>query len=324
MTIQTVTGPAQETGIGVACMHEHLFMLSVGLYDRWPHLLDRQAAVNEVSTKVAAAMALGIQTIVDMTTPNMGRDIGLLREVAQRTGAHIIAATGIHPHEPLPLYLQGVVGDNSDGIDPERHAELFVHDITVGMDGTDIRAGIIKTGSDPVVDESNVRLLRGAALAHLRTGTPISTHTHAGNRVGLDQQDVLAEAGVDLRNVVIGHCGDSSDLGYLRALADRGSVLGMDRFGYTMPGHPAISTAERVRIIAELCRLGYADRMVLSSDSVSWSDVISAEYFNQHLPNWNLTYLPSTVVGLLNAAGVQHEDVAQMMQHTPARVLSPV
>lgn len=324
MSVHTVLGPVQVPALGFTAMHEHLFMLSVGLYDRWPHLLDREAAVSDVSAKVSNAMSLGIRTIVDMTTPNMGRDVALLSEVARRTGAHIVAATGAHPHEPLPLYLRGVVGDASGGIDPDRHAELFVHDILVGMDGTDIRAGIIKTGSDPIVDESNSRLLQGAARAHLRTGVPISTHTHAGNQVGLQQQDVFAEAGVDLRSVIIGHCGDSSDVGYLKALADRGSVLGMDRFGYTMPGRPAVPIAERVSIVAELCRDGYADRMVLSSDSVSWSDVISANYFAMHLPDWNLDFLPETVLGLLAAAGVNETDLHQMTTVTPSRILSPV
>lgn len=322
MSVQTVSGPVEAPALGFTAMHEHLFMLSVGLYDRWPHLLDREAAITDVSGKVTHAMSLGLRTIVDMTTPNMGRDVALLSEVASRTGINIVAATGAHPHEPLPLYLRGVVGDASDGIDPDRHAELFVHDILVGMDGTDIRAGIIKTGSDPLVDESNTRLLRGAARAHLRTGVPISTHTHAGNRVGLDQQDVFAEEGVDLRNVIIGHCGDSGDLAYLRALADRGSVLGMDRFGYTMPGRPPVPIVERVRIVAELCRDGYADRMVLSSDSVSWSDVISAEYFATHLPDWNLSFLPRTVVDLLAAAGVDETDLHQMTCITPSRILS--
>lgn len=323
MSVQTVSGAVEEWTLGFTAMHEHLFMLSVGLYDRWPHLLDREAVVTDVSAKVTYAMSLGLRTIVDMTTPNMGRNLALLSEVARRTGVHIVAATGAHPHEPLPLYLQGVVGDASDGIDPDRHADLFVHDILVGMDGTGIRAGIIKTGSDPIVDECNTRLLRGAARAHLRTGTPISTHTHAGNQVGLDQQDVFAEEGVDLRNVIIGHCGDSTDVAYLRALADRGSILGMDRFGYTMPGRPAVPLSERVRIVAELCRAGYADRMVLSSDSVSWSDVISADYFAAHLPNWNLSFLSGTVLGLLSAAGVDESDIHQMTRVTPGRILAP-
>jgi phosphotriesterase-related protein len=41
---------------------------------------------------------------------------------------------------------------------------------------------------------------------------------------------VLAQEGVDLRDVIIGHSGDSTDLDYLMKVADQGSILGMDRF----------------------------------------------------------------------------------------------
>ena len=322
MSIHTVSGTAEEASIGFTLMHEHLFMLSVGMYERWPHLLDRDAAVAAVAAKVSRAKSLGVKTIVDMTTPNMGRDLSLLTEVARLTDVNIVAATGAHPHEPLPLYLQGVVGDAADGIDPDRLADLFVHDIEVGMDGTEIKAGIIKTGSDPVVDENNTRLLLAAARAHLRTGAPICTHTHAGNQVGLQQQDVFANAGVDLRHVIIGHCGDSTDLSYLTALADRGSYLGMDRFGYTMPGRATLTTSQRVEVVAELCRLGYASKMVLSSDSVTWSDVISGDYFAEHLPDWNLAYVPNTVIDHLKEAGISDDDLYQMTHVNPATVLS--
>ncbi|WP_165478398.1 phosphotriesterase-related protein [Arthrobacter sp. S39] len=322
MSIRTVRGSVDEESIGFTLMHEHLFMLSVGMYERWPHLLNREAAIADVAAKVSRAKRLGVQTIVDMTTPNMGRDLSLLAEVARLTGVNIVAATGAHPHEPLPLYLKGVVGDAADGIDPDRLADLFVHDLQVGMDGTNVKAGIIKTGSDPVVDDNNTRLLLAAARAHLRTGAPISTHTHAGNQVGLQQQTVFADAGVDLRHVIIGHCGDSIDLNYLTALADRGSFLGMDRFGYTMPGRPALTISQRVGVVAELCRRGYAPKMVLSSDSVSWSDVISDGYFTAHLPDWNLSYVASTVIDHLKNAGVSEDDLHRMTHVNPALVLS--
>jgi hypothetical protein len=55
----------------------------------------------------------------------------------------------------------------------------------------------------------------------------ISTHSHADTRQGLVQQKILADNGVDLGNVLIGHAGDSADLDYLTRLADAGSWLGM-------------------------------------------------------------------------------------------------
>ena len=76
------------------------------------------------------------------------------------------------------------------------------------------------------------------------------------HRVGLDQQDVFAAEGVDLSRVVIGHCGDTEDLGYLEEILSRGSTIGMDRFGLDM----ILPTKQRVATIVELCKRGYADR----------------------------------------------------------------
>ena len=64
-----------------------------------------------------------------------------------------------------------------------------------------------------------------------QTGVPISTHTHAATRRGLEQQRIFTEEGVDLSRVVIGHCGDTTDIGYLEELIGNGSYIGMDRFG---------------------------------------------------------------------------------------------
>lgn len=57
------------------------------------------------------------------------------------------------------------------------------------------------------------------------------THTRLADRGGLVQQDVFEEAGVDLGCVVIGHCGDNTDVDYLERIDERGSFLGLDRFG---------------------------------------------------------------------------------------------
>jgi predicted metal-dependent phosphotriesterase family hydrolase len=55
------------------------------------------------------------------------------------------------------------------------------------------------------------------------SGLPISTHTHAESERGLDQQRIFEDEGVDLGRVIIGHSGDSTDLGYLERLIDNGS-----------------------------------------------------------------------------------------------------
>src|SRR5262249_60283836 len=134
------------------------------------------------------------------------------------------------------------------------------------------KAAIIKCATDTEGVPSTVEnILRAAARAQKATGLPISTHTWAAGRSGEAQQAIFAQEGVDLRRVIIGHSGDSDDLGYLRGLMDRGSTIGMDRFGL----EHFLPTVKRVEVVARLCAEGYAPKMVLSHDANCWTDLVS-------------------------------------------------
>ena len=150
------------------------------------------------------------------------------------------------------------------GGDDEPMISLFVRDIEEGIQGTGIKAGILKCATDePGITHDVERVLRAVAAAHRRTGVPISTHTHAATERGLDQQTIFEEEGVDLTRVIIGHCGDSTDPDYLEKLVSKGSLIGMDRFGIDVQ----LPFEDRVNIVAEMCKRGHANKMVLSHDA---------------------------------------------------------
>src|SRR5262249_61343346 len=111
-------------------------------------------------------------------------------------------------------------------------AELFIRDIPQGIGERGVKAAMSKCATDPAgVTPVIEGILRASARAQKATGVPISTHTWAAGRVGETQQASFAQEGVDLSRVIIGHSGDSEDLKYLRGLMERGSTIGMDRFG---------------------------------------------------------------------------------------------
>src|SRR5262249_16488161 len=172
--------------------------------------------------KMTELYGRGIRAIVDLTTVDLGRDIGLIVDVARRARVHVIVATGVWW---MPQRYFGVHG-------VDEVADLFIRDITHGIGTSGVKAGIHKcapetAGGAPVIDNGP----RASARAQKATGAPISTHTWAAGRSGEAQQAIFAQEGVDLRRVIIGHSGDSDDLGYLRGLMERGSTIGMDRFG---------------------------------------------------------------------------------------------
>src|ERR1700716_481919 len=190
-TVETALGAVATTDLGPTLMHEHIVTRSPGVQENWPHLWDRPAILAIAERKLADLHSRGIRTIVGLTTVDLGRDIGLIADVARRSRVHVIVATGVW-WMPQRYF-------SSHGIDEV--AELFIRDITVGIGASGVKAATDTAGVTPVIDN----ILRASARAQKATGVPISTHTWAAGRTGEAQQAIFAQEGVDLRRVIIGH-----------------------------------------------------------------------------------------------------------------------
>jgi phosphotriesterase-related protein len=200
---------------------------------------------------------------------------------------------------------------------------MFLRDIRDGIQGTGVKAAIIKCATDKAgVTPTIERILRATAAAHRESGAPIVTHTDAASRVGLDQQRIFREEGVDLSRVVIGHSGDSDDFDYLQRLLDAGSFIGADRFGLEMGTLPGLE--KRCRIVATLVERGYAGQILLSHDSSVFTDWWPEGYGADQAwrAGWNLELIPKTVVPMLRAMGVSESAVTAMLVDNPRRLLS--
>jgi phosphotriesterase-related protein len=193
----------------------------------------------------------------------------------------------------------------------------FVKDITEGIAGTGIKAGMLKCAIDePGLKPGVERVMRAIAKTNRITGTPITVHTAPLQETGLIVQQILTEEGVDLQDVVIGHCGDTTDIDYLMKIAGKGSILGMDRFGVEF----VISMDQRVATIAEMVRRGFADQLTLSHDCCAWSDFFPevADY-HAAMPRHNYMHIHQDVVPALLEAGVSQRDINKMFIDNPRR-----
>jgi phosphotriesterase-related protein len=306
-TVETARGPIPTTDLGPTLMHEHVVTRSPGVQENWPHLWDRAGILDIAERKLTELHGRGIRTIVDLTTVDLGRDIDLIVGVARRSPVHIIVATGVW-WMPQRYF-------SAHGIDAV--ADLFIRDITQGIAGSGVKAAIIKVATDtagvtPVIDN----ILRAAARAQKATGVPISTHTWAAGRTGEMQQAIFAQEGVDLRRVIIGHSGDSEDLDYLRGLMERGSTIGMDRFGLDN----FLPTEKRVAVLARLCTEGYAANMVLSHDANCWTDMLSEDAKRRTRPHWHYNHIPDDILPALRKAGVKEDQIEQMLVRNPRAI----
>jgi phosphotriesterase-related protein len=306
-TVETALGPVAIAELGPTLMHEHVVTRSPGVHENWPHLFDRPAILALAERKMSDLHARGIRSIVDLTTVDLGRDIDLIVDVARRSRVHVIVATGVW-WMPQRYF-------NAHGVD--HVAELFIRDITTGIGASGVKAAIIKCATDTAGVTSVIEnVLRASARAQKATGVPISTHTWAAGRSGEAQQAIFAQEGVDLRRVIIGHSGDSDDLGYLRGLMERGSTIGMDRFGL----EHFLPTAKRVEVLARLCAEGYAGRMVLSHDANCWTDMLSEDDKRRTRPLWHYTHISDDILPALRKAGVSDDQIDQMLVRNPRAI----
>ena len=315
--LNTARGPIDTTDLGVTLMHEHVFIMTTEIAQNYPEAWgDEDARVADAINRLNELKAAGVDTIVDLTVIGLGRYIPRIARVAAGTGLNIVVATGVYTYNDVPFFFHyRGPGAMLDG--PEIMTDMFVRDIESGIADTGVRAAILKCATDePGLTPGVERVLRAVAQAHRRTGVPISTHTHAGLRRGLEQQRIFAEEGVDLSRVVIGHSGDSTDVGYLEELIGAGSYLGMDRFGIDL----ILPFEQRVDIVARMCERGHADKMVLSHDASCYFDALPEELLPVAAPNWHYLHIQRDVIPALKARGVTDQQLHAMLVENPRTI----
>jgi len=250
-TINSVLGDLDTSDLGFTLMHEHLIVAAAGVYRDYPELLGSNL-MDRVVDELKRAKDGGVDTIVDLTTLDLGRNIELMAEASRRSGVNIIACSGWWLD--IPRFFEGVSADQM--------AEVFIREVEEGISGTGIKAGILKSASDimGVTPQAEI-VLRGVARAHLQTGVPIALHSYSPGQVGRQQLAIVKEEGVNLNRVKMDHSNDTTDVEYLIWLLDQGCFLGLDRY----PGWN-VSPLARTKTLKALIDAGYADRLCPSHD----------------------------------------------------------
>lgn len=319
--VETVRGPVDTAELGRTYMHEHIFVLTPEVQANFPEEWgSEEARVDDAVAKLEALAAQGIRSIADPTVIGLGRYIPRIQTIAERVPQlNIIAATGCYTYDQVPwfFFYRGPALGAALGLDfPEPMEQMFVKDITEGIADTGVKAAFLKCAIDHQgMTDGVARIMRAVAKAHRQTGAPITVHTHPGSQTGLAVKKLLCdEEGVQADRVVLGHSGDSTDVDHLSELADYGFILGMDRFGIN-----AETTFEaRSDTVVEMCRRGYADRMVLAHDASCYIDWIDPNVI-QFMDQWHYLHIHNDVLPYLREHGVSDEQIDSMLVDTPRR-----
>src|SRR5881275_1229740 len=164
--VETVAGRIDVEELGLTLIHEHFFSSDEAVTAQWPHVRDQNREHELALESAQAVSAHGVKTVVEPTAMLLGRDVRASQRLAAESGLQIVACTGIYTYDHLPQFL---LNRSEDFI-----AELFVHDIEQGIQGTDVRAAFIKCAADEAgVNERIEKIHRAAARASLQTGAPI-------------------------------------------------------------------------------------------------------------------------------------------------------
>lgn len=306
----TATGPIAADQLSRTLMHEHLSTA----------FADWQSDPRSVSPPYGERLAVGIDRIhemqsfgiasmIDPCPIDLGRSPELAAELMTRTGFTIVLATG--------LYLDNMAGAHwkmMARFGGARYlADAFIREITDGIAGTDVRAGVIKVATGPKRITAYERtVLEAAALASIETDTPITTHTDRG-AMGDEQQRMLVSFGVAPHRIIIGHCCGTTDHEYHLTIARGGSYLGFDRFGL----ESELPDDKRTEALWRLMSAGFGDRVVVSQDTVwcwlgrpaAWPDDA----------NWHVLRFVREIAPRLKELGATDADLDALLLHNPRR-----
>ena len=301
MAIMTVRGPITAQQAGPILSHEHVLCDLWSITRSYDGILDdEEMAVQELS---AFARAAGGGTLVDATSFGLGRNPRSLSRISEQSGVHIVMGAGWYREDVYPRMIWEL-GTNE-------LAQRIVEELTVGADGTGIRAGMIgEIGTErKSITPAQERVFRAAARAHGRTSAAILTHTTHFGELALEQIALLAEERVRPSRIVISHLGDRpgrNDM--LLAIARTGVYLSIDNIGYQGSGYPDDSV--RVRNILTLIAEGHLDQILLSGDICMKSHLKT--YGGKGYDHVHTHFLP-----LLSAHGVSAEQIHRMTVVNP-------
>ena len=338
--VQTVLGPIDPSELGPTTTHEHLYIdfsfmyrpaqdSALDLSDapitlenlgwvRHNHysshanlqLMDVDTAVSEASLYKAA----GGGTIVDATTIGIGRDARALERISRDSGVHVVMGAG--------FYVDAVHPDCMDSLNADVLSQRIVDDIRNGVDGTDIKAGIIgEIGCTWPLTDNERKSLAAAAIAQRETGAAILIHPGRHPDAPAEILQVLADAGADISRVIMGHLDRTVfDIDRLLGIAASGCYLEWDLFGsegsyYPLANIDMPSDAQRLDFIKRVVDAGYADKIVIGQD-------ICTNHRLTRYGGHGYAHILENIVPRMRRKVFSEDDIDAITVGNPARILA--
>jgi phosphotriesterase-related protein len=338
-TINTVLGEKTAKELGIIAPHEHIFINLSAFFDKHPVDDVENPEIEKVTIKRLGTLNLdpyalkdnlfyddfitqkeelkyfkraGGGTIVDLTLPGIGRDVNALKQMAEETGLNVIIGTG--------YYVSSTHKDSVKTQTESEIAEDFVKELTVGIDGTNVKAGIIgEIGISELFNEQERKVLRASAIAHHKTGAPINVHINPWTVNGLESTDILLNAGVAPRAICISHIDVENNEKYIYELLNKGVYIEFDNFGKEYHTRREVrnsgyglfvSDVERVKLVKKLIADGYAKQILFSCD-------VCLKSLLRSYGGYGYDHVLRNIIPMLDEELISQADIKQIIEINP-------
>lgn len=258
--IETVTGALREEILGKVLMHEHIGCISNDML----HTFGKEWLDNDYLIRYSVQILkllkekYDVGLIVDGTPIDSGRDVKLLKEISQKSGVEIVASTGLYSYPSM-------ITANRD---EDEIASWFLKEFGRGIEGTDIKPGILKCACDDYgITADNEKRIGAMGSVQAKTGLPLYVHClHQGDTV-YKALEILESRGVNPEKTIIGHIGLRTEPEYVENIIKKGYHICIDQC------HCVPDDAEKIaKNLVYLCEKGLSDKIMLSNDACIYSD----------------------------------------------------
>lgn len=245
-------------------------------------------------------------TIVDVSSFGLGRDPLALKLISRVSGLNVVMGAG--------FYMRQLHPPDMDKLTVGQLTDIIVRDVTVGAQGTDIRAGII--GEVGVVGkpltENELKSIRASARAARITGAPLNIHNFEPFDEMMKVLDIIESEGVDLHRVVMSHTG-GRDVKTMEAIFKRGAFVEWDYMGQA--SRKAGSDQRVIDSIYAMIEAGHTDQIIISHD------ICTQEQLKEN-GGGGYTYINDVIIPGLKAKGVSDATIKTIMVDNPAHALT--
>lgn len=320
--VNCITGPKNSGELGRTLMHEHFLFGYCGFQgDATLGGFDEEAYTKACVQAVNDARAYGIETIVDATTNECGRNVRFLKKISDLTGINIICSTGYY-FQAESSYAYWNFRKGFADIEQEIYDMMYT-EVTKGIEGTDIKAGVIKLASSfNEITPMEEHFFKAAARVQHDTGVVIITHTQQGT-MGVQQADLLIANGASPEKIAIGHMCGSTDIAYHEDVLKRGVYVNLDRFGLQGELFHTPTDEQRMDVIKTLCDKGYGDKILLGHDSVNVNlgrPLVMTPFMQEALKDANIRTIGAKVLPGLKARGMSDDAIDALLTANPQRI----